>query len=411
LAATLRRHDFKSAPKPDWDTFRQAISAEAAISANTIFHGKNPLVKFHLKKKPAFRVGSLSDDLVVRKLAQNIKRITTLHSPARGRLVKNVRHFLDEGVPYRIYRLDVRQFYESFSLIELRSSISSLAKLSPLSKQHADSLLDYHSSLGGTGLPRGMALSAVLADLMMQDFDSKVCSGASVYFYGRYVDDIVIVTNTSETKEDYLLLLAGLLPSGLKLNHKKTTVCTVAEKCKVEKSALKAAVPRFLVDYLGYQFSVYDPTTPGTSEKSPHRVVRTEIAPTKIKKLKRRIVRIFVDFEKTADAQLLIDRIKFLTSNFSVIDKNTAKKKLAGVYFGYPALSPDSKSLSELDHFLRNAVLSNKGRLFKKWPAIATAALTRKVLAQSFKKGFSDKRFVYFSPVRIGEIQECWRYE
>ncbi len=256
-----------------------------------------------------------------------------------------------------------------------------------------------------------MALSAVLADLMMQDFDSNVYSGASVYFYGRYVDDIVIVTNTSETIDEYLLYLANLLPEGLRLNRKKTTVCTIAEKCKVQKPVSKDAQPKFGVDYLGYRFSVFDPTSLVAGEKSPHRVVRTEIAPGKIKRLKTRIVRAFVDFGKTADAHLLLDRIKFLTSNFSVIDKNTAKKKLAGVYFGYPALSPDAKSLAELDQFLRNAVLSHAGRLFKTWKAIANPALTRKVLTHSFTKGFTDRRFVYFSPVRIEAIQRCWKYE
>jgi Reverse transcriptase (RNA-dependent DNA polymerase) len=413
LADMLRHHDFSSTPKSAWDAFREKVSIDATLSANTIFHGLNPLIKFHLKKKAAYRIMKLADELVVRKLAQNIRHITDFSSPGRTNLVRNLRHFLDEGVPYRIYRLDVQQFYESFSSVHVRKSVMSLSRLSPLSKLHALTLLDHYSLLGGVGLPRGMPLSAVLSDLMMQDFDSQVYSHPCVYFYGRYVDDIVLVTNLTENEEGQLSWLAGLLPVGLKINFKKTTVRTVDVKCKVANSSADAAIPKFTTEYLGYQFSVYDPIDKKgkKDKKSQNRVVVTEIAHSKVKKIKTRLVRIFVDFEETANAHLLIDRIKYLTSNFSVIDKNTTKKKLAGVYYGYPSLSPDSKTLEELDQFLRNAVLSRKGRLFKKWRTLATPSLTRKVLSHSFKRGYEARQFVHFSSKRIGEIQKCWKYE
>lgn len=408
LNYVLRKGDFRTVPFASRETFRAATLNAAVKSALSIFNTANPISKFHLKKKLAYRAIKLEDDLVVRKLSLNLERITKKSPRGRSFLISNLLHFIEEGVPYRVYRLDVRSFYESFLIEDIKEKTLSLRKLNPLSKQLLEALLDNYATIGGLGLPRGMAISATLSDFMMSDFDYKIFANPAVYFYGRYVDDIIIITNLSEGENDFIDQVMQQLPQGLQLNNKKKSIHSVPEKTPTKKDLISEPIHNFSFDYLGYRFSIFAPKKNDKATEPGFRLIRVEIATNKLKKIKRRIVRSFIDFQKTNDASLLIDRIKYLTSNFSVVDQNTGKRKLAGIYHSYPALSIDSQSLAELDQFLRNAVLSKSGRVFSKTSLILASGLKRKLLAQSFRAGHTHQRFVYFSPAKINQIQECW---
>lgn len=414
LGQLIVRHDLRAVPVANWFAFRQESVGAAVKSASTAFGGKNPLERIAQKKKFIYRATAFSDELVIRKLGRNLRKVTKATSGQRGRLVLNLRHFLEEGVPYRVYRLDVKNFYESFANDAVDLHVHNLSRLSPQSRALTIALLEHFRNLGGTGVPRGMAIGAVLSDSLMQAFDAQVRQSPGVYFYGRFVDDIALVTSGAEDESSFLAYLSALLPSGLQFNKdkRKFQIQTILEKCK-QHSSKNTGPPkkRVEISYLGYSFTVQDPTSAPKDSKSPFRFVQTELSPSKVKKIKTRIVRAFVDFSKTADANLLIDRIKFLTCNFSIIEGDTSKRKLAGIFYNYPCLSSRSRSLLLLDQFLRNAVLSGKGRLYSQWPKLAKPALTRKILSHSFKAGFERRIFVHFSAKRIGEIQACWKYE
>lgn len=83
LTYVLRKGDFRTVPFASREAFRAATVNAAVKSALSIFNSVSPISKFHLKKKLAYRVIKLEDDLVVRKLSLNLKRITK-NSP-RGR--------------------------------------------------------------------------------------------------------------------------------------------------------------------------------------------------------------------------------------------------------------------------------------------------------------------------------------
>jgi len=405
----MRKGDFRGIPLADQDAFKAAVANAATLSALNNFGGVNPILRFHLKGKAAYRIRTLPDEIVVRKLALNIKKISKPRRSDRSEVVSNLRQLLEEGVPYRIYRLDVKSYYESFKHGDIRERLLSLPDLSPLDRRHLDTLLGHFSTLGGTGLPRGMAISAIVSDALMADFDSWVLSNPSVYFFGRYVDDIVIVTNLTEDQGVFLDQVKKMLPDGLALNEKKLSVSTLEERPQQVKAALP--LHKCDVDYLGYRFSVFDPCKASIVGKKVFRLVAVELALSKLERFKTRIVRSFRDFNKTRDSGLLVDRIKFLTSNFSVYDKNTCKRKLAGIYYGYPLLSANSDSLEQLDQFLRNAVLSSKGRVFKESSPALMSTVKRTLLSLSFRAGHREQQFVHFSSSKICQIQECWKYE
>ena len=411
LTDVLRKGDFRNIPKASQEAFKKATLAAAQVSASTIFNGTNPIAVFHLKKKTAYRIKKLADDLVVRKLSANLKRIDKTKSRGRSFLISTLFRFLEEGVPYRIYRLDIKSFYESFLIADIKEKTLNLNWLTPLSKRHHEALFDYFEILGGQGVPRGMAISAVLSDGLMSRFDKAALAHPAVYFYGRYVDDIIIISNLTETPNGFLAEIANLLPTGLQLNKKKQQIHTLSDKAGYVLPPVTMPDLKFCFEYLGYQYLVFDPLIASKKECTGFRLVQVEIAPIKVEKIKKKIVRSFLDFRKTGNESLLIERVSYLTSNFSVTDRNSGKRKLSGIFHSYPMLSDDSESLFELDKFLRNAIFSKKGRLFSKTAPLMSSSLKRKLASMSFTTGHKTRRFVYFSSTTINRIQECWIHE
>ena len=410
LGYVLQKGDFPNTTYALQQTFKETHLTRAEVIANSNFNNiPNPLTSFNLKKKVVYRLEKLENELVIRKLCENLKHILKLRNQGRAAIVCNLQLLLEEGIPYRVYRLDIKSFYESFSAALVKQEVDDITQLSPQSKKLLSSLLIQHSQIGGIGVPRGLSISSVLSDLMMQDFDLFISSLECVYFYARYVDDIIIISSSQEKQTLFLKAVTSALPSGLELNTKTNKKKIVTAEKRVKSEAIQPQTPLLNFDYLGYSFSVYQPKKINKQKEGAYlRVVTVGIAETKIKKLKTRIIRSFLDFQVTNNWALLHERIKFLTQNFSVYNKKVGNKKLAGIYHSYPQVTIDSKSLKVLDEFLRNAVLSKSGKIFSKTSLKLDGSQKRKLLAQSFVRGHAGQKFIHFRPEKIKEIQQCW---
>lgn len=412
LERVLWKRDFLGVPAANHNALRQRLLSQALISAISHFEPPNaPLIGFPLKGKTVFRLARHQDELVERKLRVNLKRCTSLTVPGRTQIVENLKLLLEEGVPYRIYRLDIRSFFESFQKDHVRKIVSSIKNLSPLSRRLIEVLLNAHVEIGGQGVPRGLSISAALSEILMQDFDLNVRGMTNTFFYARYVDDIIIVSSAIENENDFLRELCAWLPPGLELNPEKKNI--VVAKSRVEKEISPIAPTLLQFDYLGYAFLVKNPTKQEAGKRKDgdlYRKVHVDIARKKIKRIKTRIVRSFLSYAFSKDWQLLRDRIAFLTQNFSVYNPKAGGKKIAGIYHSYPLVSEGAPGLRELDRFLRNAVLSKKGRVYSTTNALTSSHQKRELLKYSFARGHGDRIFTHFSAPRISEIQSCWLY-
>ncbi|MBB1075056.1 RNA-directed DNA polymerase [Rhodoferax sp. 4810] len=408
LERVLQKGDFRGIAAADHEVFKDERLAGAEAAALSIFGTTpNPLASFHLKGKVVFCLPNLASELVVRKLSANFQRLVKPHGRGRSAIVGNLHLLLEEGIPFRVYRLDIKSFYESFKTAEVTSKIDQLAELSPHSKSLVHSLLASHKTMGGSGVPRGLALGAILSDLMMEDFDRNISSDQNVFFYARYVDDIIVITSCREQVRPFTHLIKVALPAGLELNPNKKAIAEAADPVAAKPLPIKQTLLRF--DYLGYSFSVYEPVKKGKKKELSYlRAVAVDIAKSKVKKIKTRIIRSFLEFNQTSDWTLLYDRIQFLTQNFSVYNSKVGSKKLAGIYYSYPEVSEGAASLIELDRFLRNATLSKTGKLFSQTSLKLSGKQKRSILTQSFVRGHASKSFVYFPGQRIKQIQECW---
>lgn len=412
LERVLWKRDFLGVPAVDQAALRDQLLSQALSSAISHFAPPfAPLTGFPLKGKIVYRLVRHHDELVERKLRLNLKRCTSLAVDGRSQIVKNLKLLLEEGVPYRIYRLDIRSFFESFQRNHILDVLGSIKNLSPHSRQLIETLLNAHAVIGGQGVPRGLSISAVLSEILMQDFDQKIRWASNTFYYSRYVDDIIIVSSAREKETDFLRELCAWLPPGLELNPDKKNI--VAASARVEKESSTIAPNLLQFDYLGYQFLVKNPTKQEAGKAKDgelYRKVHVDIARKKIKRIKTRIVRSFLSYAKSNDWELLRDRVAFLTQNFSVYNPKAGGKKVAGIYHSYPLVSEGATGLKELDRFLRNAVLSNDGRVFSITNTIISAHQKRQLLAYSFVRGHGNRSFIHFSATRISQIQSCWVY-
>ncbi|QAB41367.1 RNA-directed DNA polymerase [Acinetobacter baumannii] len=407
LTKVLRKSDFLNVPKSSQEAYRESLINDSISSAQTKFNGSNPsLSSFKLKGNLVFKLDHHAHTIVERKITSNLRRVCQIQAPNRTNIIGNLKLFLREGVPCRVYRLDIKKFYESFSYTHICKEVDSLYKLSPHSKILIKHILIKHQSIGGRGTPRGLPLSSCISELMMKDFDSQIRNNNNTFFYSRYVDDIIIITSGNEDKSDFLKYIKTILPYGLDLNYNKLEISNKINSIgKVSDVSPKKIVIKF--EYLGYKIVVSDPYKKSKSNK---RVVDVDLATKKTKKYKLRIARAFYDFVKTKDITLLKDRIKYLANNFKVYNIHIEKTKLAGIYHNYPEIQLEAKNLKELDHYLRGLVLSRNGRLGRFLAPLLTGKLKRELLQNSFVKGHSEKRFIHFSALRIAEIKKCWEY-
>ncbi len=411
LSRMLQIGDERKFPSIKFAPNKQVEIARAVEFAHTTITSMNPLSSFLQNGRTVFQAKELAHQLVLRKLGENLKQAVVFTTKSRESIVSNLIQMLSEGVPYRIYRLDIRSFYESFDKADVLERVNTINRLSPLTKKNIELLFSHHSQIGGLGVPRGLALSAVLSELMMKDFDEALVVHSSIYFSARYVDDIVILTSGEEPERAILKHVESSLPNDLKLNHSKTRIATFTHVVSPFTIPKLPATKVVEFNYLGYKLEVTEPLEIKKVKKQNHRrSVSVDIAHAKSIRTRTRITKSFLAFAQDKDFYLLNRRIRFLTSNFKVRDARTGRPNLAGIFYSYPLLT-SQQQLRELDAYLRHAIFSSTGAVYSKTGIHLSSKQKRKLLSNSFVQGHKSRTFMHFNGAEIENIQECWKYE
>ncbi|MFZ6708470.1 antiviral reverse transcriptase Drt3a [Undibacterium sp. TC9W] len=400
ILRVLRKSDFNDHPALRQEPIKDEMVLRSIERARIGKWNVCPLSVNVLRKKPVYAFTNFYDELLIRKINNNIRQYCDFRHPARTSIISNVANIVSEGVNYILYRLDVKSFYESFDINDVLKKVTSIPQLSGPSKALVINLFEHFRAMGGTGIPRGLAVSATLSELMMKDFDESIRKNKNIFFYSRYVDDIIIITNATEDPPNFIKNINLKLPNGLSLSRNKEFFKLV-DKVKGDS----ASVLDF--EYLGYKFSVINP-----AQKNCFRDVILDIADSKVAKLKTRIIRALIGYCQDLDFDLFERRLKFLAGNFSIMDSNLGKKKLAGIYYNYHLVNASSDNgLEKLDKFLKAAILSSNGAVFSNFQRRLTSNLHRQSLLKiSFSAGFKNKTFLHFPPTSLEQIQKCWRY-
>jgi hypothetical protein len=340
--------------------------------------------------KEIYRVGGdpVEGYFAIKQISANLKSANEVHPSGRDQIVGQLISALDNKASKYVVRLDVTSFYENVSHARLMSWLEDLRLLSPSTLRQIDGILKQHSDLTdgspGMGLPRGIGLSAYLAELYMQEFDAHIKRLPETIFYGRFVDDIIGVFSSSHierggsrTFEDLLveqLAAIGLTPS------------TNPEKRMIAHKPNKRA-PLAKLKYLGYEIEQPD----------PQQALEVRLTQARMDVLKKRMEVAFAAYTQTPSglaARLLIQRIDFMTSNTRL--QNNKRHAFLGVYYSHRYLR-GHQQLADLDAHLANLRSS-----------VVDVNVRARLDLFSFSASFATKRFRRWRPSSMKAMRSVW---
>ncbi|WP_269498079.1 antiviral reverse transcriptase Drt3a [Castellaniella sp. S9] len=337
------------------------------------------------KGKPVFCIDAEPETFfVIKQLQRNIHRIYGVKQANRHDLVCQLRDMLGSKFPFELVRTDIASFYESIDRKRLVEKLDRDHVLSPASKKYIKQVLVSYGEISGTltGIPRGVGISAYLAELFLTPVDKTIRAIPGLVLYCRFVDDIVAVFarppaggNPGSYKD---LIIEILENNGLKHNAGKTSEFMLAD----------TSLKKF--EYLGYRFLI--------------EAGRFEISPSaaKVAKYRARMNATFADYwrEKPVNPRgafrKLVGRIKFLTGNTRL--SNSKSCAVTGIYFNN-SVATNLSSFKLLDKRLKSRISELK-----------RPSLQKQLKDFRFTKGFEQRRYHNFGTGELQTIVRVWKY-
>lgn len=372
------------------------------------------LKKFNLGKKQGYKFSDISDDLIARLLARNIKSAYPATQSHRQFIVSNAISIMKECLSYKIFRYDIKSFYESIDrklLLEKLIEDGTCTWQTILLIQKLFIVLDAYDV---EGLPRGFAISGALAELRMLSFDQSLRHNEEVFFFSRFVDDILIITSEKTSQEAFDSLVTNALPEELSLHEGEKR--SFHEIPTIHSSKKKNAQKQeyYTLNHLGYRIKISNNTTKDIVLGTQRREIIIDLSENKIKKLQDRIIKSFTNYiaskKSSSEFQLLKNRIRVITGNYEVRDPDTKITIKTGIYYSYiHKNSFDDCSLIKLDKFLIRLMFSNDSKLSFRIKKSLSDKQRKELIGYSFSLGFKNKRFHSFSYKGFETIKKVWQ--
>jgi len=348
--------------------------------------------KFELRKnesigdKPVYTVEDKPEYYFASKqLQHNFRRLYKVKQASRYAIVSQIKALLNDNFPKYIIRTDIENFYESISHKNLLRKLYEDNLLTFLSKRIIRIILhDYGLKSGSDkGIPRGVGLSAYLAELYMRNIDSEIKALPDLIYYARYVDDIIMI----------------FVPSS---NGQKRTIDDIKEIIESHSLSINLAKSEDIdlsgnnakgeVKYLGYKILVQDGK------------VEVRLTDRKINKYKTRIdltLTSYHNFSKINEKKarkLLIKRMRFLTGNTRLL--NNKKNILVGIYYSNSLLT-NIVDLAAIDVYFKSQI----------YKIVSSPVLKHRLEKFSFSEGFRSKRYSPYKTRELSEIIDAWKHK
>lgn len=337
------------------------------------------------KGKPVFCIdGTPETFFVIKQLQHNIRKLYDVKQSNRHDLVCQLRDTVASAFPFILVRTDVSSFYESIDRKRLIDKLEEDQRLSSSSKRFIRQVLASYGKITkeANGIPRGVGISAYLAEFYMRPIDHEIKKIRGLILYCRFVDDIAAVfARPHEGKPigSYReAVLKALSEKGLTHNIQKTKEFVLSGPNNQE------------IEYLGYRFVLSN----GKCAVLP--------SSAKIQKYEARMNAAFREYEAQSSLHSrrayrdLVSRIKFLTGNARLV--NSKSSAVTGIYYNNPIVT-DPSSFIHLDTLL-------KGKI----DGIKRATLRKRLKQYTFTQGFSERRFHNFSPKELQRIVRVWKH-
>lgn len=394
------------------------VVKDALLIAHENFRSGVAAKRFSLHGKAVYSTDCLKEKAILRHCASNLHQALGLNIKQRSIIIDEVKKYLKEGSTFKIYRLDIKRFFESINIELLLKKIENNINIS----RHTRNLVEWYIKIckikfNNPGLPRGLEISPIMSEIYLIEFDKAIKESVHILYYSRFVDDIIIISKGKEDESRFLIEIKKLLPPGLEINeskHKKFISPVIKER---SQGANPSGTELYKFDLLGYEIKIINsfvPTGGRNAHKAIYRDVKINFSEKRLKKFKTRISRAFYSYNKTGDFLMLSDRLKFLTSNRGIKRQvkgySTKNKKTisTGIYYSNSRLDCDSHHLKELDSFLFYCIEKITARINKNRKTFLSKHQRESLLRNSFRTGFNKRIHISFSFKRCSEITKIW---
>lgn len=348
-------------------------------------------------------IENISQKLLVRKLNDNIKRIYKDEQANRKFIIHQVKTLLNETAPFWIIKTDIKSFYESIDRDRIFRKLKNDAMLSYYSVFLIKKIFEHSDIISQTGLPRGLNISSSLSEIYMRNFDKSIQRYKDVYYYARFVDDIIIFLNNKQSAINLFEALNEIISNeklDLTINNDKTELFD-GLNFKILKKGYNKRPIHNNIEYLGYKFYLNE------NENKRENKLQISIADKKIKKIKTRIIKSYLDYINNSDFDLLKKRVKFLTGNYGISKSHDGSILKAGIHFNYTHINNFS-ILKELNVFHKKIIYSKRGSIGVKLNAKLSDVQKDALKKHCFLAGHKNKTYNSFSYVQMGKIIKCW---
>jgi Reverse transcriptase (RNA-dependent DNA polymerase) len=347
-----------------------------------------------VKGEWVFVPDSFEDKLFIRHLNDRLSKAYRVRFTHRDDIVRQITALMRADAKLRIIRSDIRRFFRSIHFEHLIEQFRLDGKLSSHEICTLSAIAARGRAIHHTGLLWGLSISSTLAEIYSRPFDHQLRSLDGVYYYSRFVDDVIIFASRPNADVlDEIKGIAAAQPGRMKLSEKKT-------EC-IDETDPAHTLTKFC--YLGYEFS--RPLPPKTGEGIP----TIRMAEKKIIRIKDRLMRTFRQFVRDRSWEDLRDRLKLLTGNYTITRTNHLSVARTGIYYNYQAAT-DRTQLHDLDAFLRNLVFGLRCKKRRTLHPIRKHELNR-LLTFSFHHGADKKIMHRFTRRRLQHLFRAWRHE
>jgi len=315
-----------------------------------------------------------ADCLGLRLVDHYLRRIYKVQQSDRSRIVRQLKVVLEDSSDLELRKLDIRSFYESIDFNAITEKIRSDMILGYKGIKILESLATQAEKAGCQGLPRGIGVSATLAELVGRTIDRHIRNMEGVYYAARYVDDDASLADLWSQE-------------GLELNPAKEVTQSLNSS------------PCF--SYLGYEFSVGQP--PGG--RRPRQVV-VRVAPAKLRKQKTKICRAFWQFTRDKSFPSLVARLRYLSMT-QLIAHSPNGRLCAGNAYNYGEIS-DASSFDPLDALVRQ-ITEGKSRVGTSVGQLLSRDQIQQLRRISFRYGFEHNLQVQFTRICAQRLKRVFR--
>lgn len=357
------------------------------------------------KSVEEFSIGSQPEcAYAMKQLHANLKACYNIEMASRGAILGCLKSIVNTKHPIFIIRTDIKGFFESIPQDRLLELIRRNTLLSSQSKRFVSQIIGEYEAKkdnvkvpAGIGIPRGVGISSILSEIYVQQLDNQLRSRPEVIFYGRYVDDIIIILaslGVFNRIDDYYSNLKavvgeyGLTLHDKKANHKVQTITT-------------NGLSYTDFEYLGYKLVI---SRQGREIKLTYR-----LGSKKCSLYEELIDSAFDCFQQCSQHNFmkarrdLLDRLNYITGNIKLNNSKGGIK--AGIYYSNYLLD-DLKDLQELNEHLYDKPISIPAHIIpdQKERDAAETHLKERIKKFDFVESWESRRICSLSHERIKEL-------